>query len=148
MHGPSCRPRQNGPNRGMEEEEEVEDEEEWWQTRCLDTNICLNFLEEEGDDTFHFQFWSGFEEHDERCLQISAGQNLKLPSYHSLVMPNNHVYSYHGHPYDKGLIISLQPWSMTIAMHWSVCWEHGYDAMQCIEVPCRIANSWASRGGF
>ena len=27
MHGPSCRPRQNGPNRGMEEEEVMEKEE-------------------------------------------------------------------------------------------------------------------------
>ena len=28
MHGPSSRPRQNGPNRGMEEEEEEEQEEQ------------------------------------------------------------------------------------------------------------------------
>ena len=28
MHGPSCRPRQNGPNRGMEEEEEEQEEDE------------------------------------------------------------------------------------------------------------------------
>ena len=27
MHGPSCRPRQNEPNRGMEEEEEVMEKE-------------------------------------------------------------------------------------------------------------------------
>ena len=28
MHGPSSRPRQNGPNRGMEEEEEEQEEDE------------------------------------------------------------------------------------------------------------------------
>ena len=28
MHGPSSRPRQNGPNRGMEEEEDEEEDEE------------------------------------------------------------------------------------------------------------------------
>ena len=27
MHGPSCRPRQNGPNRGMEEEMQKEEDE-------------------------------------------------------------------------------------------------------------------------
>ena len=86
MHGPSCRPRQNEPNRGMEEEEEVMEKEKEAEmekekeemTNKMSANICLYFLlfQEEEDDTFHLLFWSEFEEHGEWCIQTSAAKKI------------------------------------------------------------------------
>ena len=151
MHGPSCRPRQNGPNRGMEEEEEEVDggggggggrggvmtnTMSWhkhlpqlsWRRRRW--HISFSVL---------IRIWGAW---------WTMSSNISRTKFKTALISQS---CYAQQPcifFMVTLIISLQPWSMTIAIHWSVCWEHGYDAMQCIEVPCRIANSWASRGGF